>query len=689
MAAKSGAGASVSSGANYQAQIGAYILLSGICSVEADIIAGGTIKSVSFETTEAIDDINVAMAGGWHLYIQAKATIDYSASSTSVLAAVIEQFAQQLNTNSTDKDRFVLATSGRSSRKIVFDLRAALEAFRSGDEVRFRKDQPKALVQIIDELLYILSQRIKNSTPELMRAVLYRTYVHVYDFDETSPLRQSALMVLQSNQFAAPAAVWGKIVSDCTEHARARLTVTLDQARSAYDRFRVSKGVLETGPSNELIKIEFRDTDLPVGREVVLGRMVNDKGDESVGLAIFEFYRFDSNCEERLKFSNARCILNNGLEIAVIRRTATANGMIRLIEADPSLVGDAPVTAIPINSKEDFEVGVCAETHRARLLKAVSDNTNLLSCVHCGAPVSSPAAPLVELTEEAQLIAGLCHPGCLQPLDRVIGQVQSQFFDEHRELIDFDVNGWFRAAHGGQIAFANAEYLGAKDVVLAWGGRRSKVNLGDFVVEMQLQGGGSEIVTVRNGVHRLSRAEADEFVASMNTRIKDLRAKDPFCYSEQTKAFGQRTQLLEQIGGRERLFPIERARVQRFEQRFATRYSRPGSWYAPLIFVRSAETGQPLSILGRRVLLTDPLSLSNFLENWASAGLVIEKYSIGTLLTDDDVDDFMSVAEDEGVSAVIDPILASGDSTRIASGIHFRSVESIIAEAQAKPQSPM
>lgn len=52
-----GAGASVSSGAGYQARVAAFVLISSIC--EADTIFGPakSISHVSFETRTSIDDL--------------------------------------------------------------------------------------------------------------------------------------------------------------------------------------------------------------------------------------------------------------------------------------------------------------------------------------------------------------------------------------------------------------------------------------------------------------------------------------------------------------------------------------------------------------------------------------------------------------------------------------------------------
>lgn len=211
------------------------------------------------------------------------------------------------------------------------------------------------------------------------------------------------------------------------------------------------------------------------------------------------------------------------------------------------------------------------------------------------------------------------------------------------------------------------------------GGRRLRGPAGPFVIEMLLQGGGREFVTSRNVIDRFTKAHADDFVARLQEAIDKDEGKDPFCYTDQSKAFGRRSTLIEQFGGKERLLVIERARVRSYDERFAARYTRPGHWYAPLAYLRDISTGEAFSIIGSVVLLRAPLSLANYLANWREAGIHTQDYELVSLLNDREFDDFMLRLEDQGLSAIVDPIVASDTSTHFASGLPIRSVESIKA----------
>lgn len=687
MAAKSGAGASVSSGAGFQARVGAYVLASSLCNADIELARGRRVQSVSFETTEAIDDLNLNLEQGGVVYIQAKAKIDYSLAAGGELRSVLEQFERQ-SRESRGPDQYVLVTSSRSSRKIIFEMRAALEAFRSGDEKRFRKDQPKALVDIIDDLLGTLSHlRTAAGLPQNREAcaeVLRSSSVYILDVEAHDPIEQAIVLLLQSGRFAAPSALWGKMVADCVTHAKGRQTIQISDAAANYSRFVVDAGELQQGASDDLIKLEFGQLDVAVGREFVLGWLTvpasQQGGEDERRLVLMEFYRFDEECNERIRFENGKCILGNGLEVELIRRASTFVGMERMIEREPEIAEGQELTFIPFNGDEDLEVGLCAETHRAKVRQAALANPRPMNCVHCGRPVSSLTASMVEAGQAPDLTVGLSHQECLAPEDRVLGTIQSKFFEEHAELINFDPNAWFKAAHNGQRTFANVEHLRGEEAVLAWGGKRSSVEPGGYVVELLLQGGAREIATIRNGVHRFSKSEAEHFAERLNRQIADQGLRDPFCYTDENKAFGSKSFLVPRFGGKEKVIPVERARARPYDERFAARYTRPGSWYAPLLFLRSMEDGQPISILTSVALLTDPTKLANYISNWGEAGFKIPSYETVSLLTDAQFDDFMVELSERKVGVIVDPLLATGGSTKLVSGLRIRPIDELAEE---------
>ena len=330
MGAKSGAGASVSSGASFQARVGAFTLVTALCKAENELSDGKEVSSISFETTEAVDDINLKTKQNTAIYVQAKAKIDYSLREGGELRSVMAQFERQSRLGQPE-GQYILVTSSRSSRKVIFEMRAALDAYRSGDEARFRKDQPKALVEVVDDLLRTLAELRAVASLEEDRkacsATIYRTKIQVMDIEANDPTEQAIILLLRSQNFVAPSAVWGKIVADCVTYSKLRQTIRIEDAERIYARYCVSAGEVHEPISDDFIRVELGQLDAAVGREVVLGWLrsaeADMEGNADRYLLIMEFYRFDDDCNERLRFESGKCIAGNGLEIDLIRRAGS------------------------------------------------------------------------------------------------------------------------------------------------------------------------------------------------------------------------------------------------------------------------------------------------------------------------------------------------------------------------------
>lgn len=283
---------------------------------------------------------------------------------------------------------------------------------------------------------------------------------------------------------------------------------------------------------------------------------------------------------------------------------------------------------------------------------------------------------IAELGPYDNPIVGITHNKCLKPADRVVGTIQNSLFDTHPELVDFDVSGWFKALHSGQMVFSNAEYLaGSRQARILWSGNEKNGPLNNFIVEISLLNGDREIVTQRNCVHRFSKDNADAFANRLNTTFQQGRAeKDPYCYSDESKTFGPRSEILGLLDSKEKLRPINQARPRKYDAAFAARFTRPGHWYAPILYLTDSATDQPVSFNHAVFLLTEPLELRIYLENWREAKINITDYQTEALLSDSQFDDWMRWNEARGFWAVVNPILnpATGD---IISGYHIASLE--------------
>jgi hypothetical protein len=429
----------------------------------------------------------------------------------------------------------------------------------------------------------------------------------------------------------------------------------------------------------QFLKIKLEQFQFSVGRELVLGTLAETPADQ---LLLFEFYRFNEDCQERIRFDDGKCYLSNGLLVESLHRTATYAGMERFIKENPDLVGERTVVILPINSNQDFEKGICADRQRTLLRNAFLANANPLKCLHCGKAVSTSAADIVELGSGPNIRVGLTHRQCTHVDDRVLGVPKGQFFEQFNYLVNFDANLWFKAAQRGQGVFARRGLYEASGMI-AWSGRRSDVPPGDYIVESKLINGQSVFMFERGRIHRFTKAQADEAATMLNANIEAaMGAGDPLCFSDQTRTFGRRSMLFELLGVSEKIVEIAQAVVTSFRQEIADEYAIWTNWYAPLAYLRLIEDGSIFAIGGFLPVMTNPFALDRYLENWKMGSIEIPAYEVMILENDRQFDDFAADAEDNGIELIVDPLVDSTGKPNFISGKPIRSMQQLVRRTQ-------
>lgn len=667
MGVKSGAGAAVSSGAEYQARVAAYLIASHLCVMPIAAFDLAKLTSISFETAASVDDINLTFTEGRRNYIQVKKAIQFSVSAKSELYSVLKQFVAQHASQTTSASSYTLVTGSGSSRKVTTDMKAALDAFRLGDEESFRSNQPKESVSIIDELLTSIRSLVAGVNAEDREKtacdLLRQMHVLVLDLDPNSTLEHAIVLLLTSQSYVIGRELWGRIVTDSLNDATHRHTIVVDQLRSRYAKFRLAKVPQTLAAEAQFLRSVIREIPLATGKEVVFGRFVDQQGKSITNsdFALVEFHRFDGECKERLVFKDGQCVLANGLRIELEHRTSTYIGMERFLASHADLTVGKSVVIIPSNDgDEDVERSLCAEHRRQILQSSHKASTDSLTCIHCGKPISSASAELIEILRNGQPEVGLVHAECTRADDRVVGKIECEFFDKHDFLKNFDVNQWFRAIQRGQ-GFLNAGET-PPGATFVWGGVRSGLLQGGYIGEMALVGGDIEYIHQRGAIHRLRKDEAEVTVAEFNEMIRQARVDgDPYCVSDQSKTFGKRSLLLKMLGVSEILREIATTRVVEYDQKIADRYALWENWYAPMAFLVAPEEEAVIHFDGRVPLISDPIKLDRFIENWKSVGLAIASHELNILDTDQKFDEFIEKVTEDGMQVVIDPVFSKVD----------------------------
>lgn len=668
MAAKSGSGAAVSSGADFQARVAAHLIAMALTGFEDGPLGDMQISHVGFETAEAVDDINFHAADGRIVYVQAKSELSYSVKPGGELRSVLAQFERQHSNNPSSPDLLMLICGSSSSKTVSVMLKATIEAFRTSPMGPFRRDQPVRVVQIFDELVAVLCDlQVESGRPpnkEIAYSILRKA--RVVSVDVHSSMHMVSCALLQKTGYIQPDLILAKLISDCIGYAKRRHTVEIALIKNELARYLAADEKPVGAAPQPALVIDFSNFEANVGREVILARFPERSefegaldGVKAGQLAILEMYRFDEGCRPRCYFEGNACRLLSGIEVEVVGRAATVTGLVKLIEEMHIGSDGEEIAFIGLNSEQDFELGTCAELHRKAVQQALNANPDPLKCIECGEAVFSGSARVVEHVEGEKVIAGLAHLTCVRPIHRVLARVTNENFSRFPELVNFDVNAWAFARMKGPVGLAFADTLATQDKIVAWSGSRADRVGGNYVVEIELERGGSVFATKRGRLHRFTKHEASKFADQL--ALNSRTSSDPLSYSSETWKLGNWKALNQMLGGRERIEKIVGARAVPYNRAIESAYASDESWYTPVCYLRDLDSGDPINFMGALPLILDPLNLKHFRENWHAAGFDVVNYEVATLLTDDEFDAFLRWVFSTELQPVIDPLLAPGD----------------------------
>jgi hypothetical protein len=330
---------------------------------------------------------------------------------------------------------------------------------------------------------------------------------------------------------------------------------------------------------------------------------------------------------------------------------------------------------------EGIEDDPIVQAHAQAYRRATEENSDFLTCLVCGRQVSENLAYAIEIDEEAHPYeAGIVHRACLRSTHRIVGVTGNELLADHPLLSDFDFRTWIRSLKTGQGLFNSARGGGKVSGVttIAWNPDNSSPETGGYGVAYELDDGTVRYVLVRGQVHRTSRARAEQEANEMNAAIEHAKeAGDPWCADE--RAFGTYSQLVS--GENPNPSKVVVASAREITRATVVAHSTVENFYAPLFYLADRETGQIYAIGDAAVLLTDPLRLGAFLENWRQAGIVFDAPATVILTEDRDFDLFIREAEEDSMIVVIDPLLDV--QARPIAGYKVVNIKTMVAQAKA------
>ena len=671
-------GAAGAGGAAFHQSVAAYALAhvaTGDLGCEAfGLPTGFAFMSLHMETALAIDD--VAICGDGHrILIQAKAALAMSDSVRSQYSAVIEQFVKHHLSGSKPGDVYVLATSLRSSTKIILDLKRLVESVRLNGKALTENPHTGAERDVIDKTRKLVLYHLKKSgvaSPDEgdFLAVFRRIYVLALDLESANGRdSKMALLILKPKAAVKPELLWEALMGLARSLATERGSIDL---AGLMDRVSVYTRPLKSAPTSLVDEIGFEvlmPRDASSGKEVVAYH--ETKHADQV-LIIAQSQRFDDDGSRTTEFTRDGFKLRAGHVQPILARASTQDGVIRFLAEHQDYVSGREIHLLVMGDTQGLDDGAWAITHRELINGLLRENAQRLRCLICDSAISEDLAYLVEIDEEGHtLSAGVAHRRCHYPSLRILGTLRSALFAEYEALRDFDYRGWMRAAHHG-LSSALAVDL-SRHAKFGWQPLPVGASKGAWCVRIDAFDGTSHYCRRRGKVERFIRADAEAEAESFKGLFaQGVETRDPWCISEDRQLFAQLSVLLKEMPRSMKALKCVGATAVPFDQSIDKAYSTGNVYYAPLTLLVDPQKGGPLEVSGCVLLLTDPTRIRDFLENWSVAGMDTPSFAVEIIEDDMKFDALIGASLKSGLRPLVDPLFAAG---KLVQGIEMVSLE--------------
>jgi len=661
-------GAATNAGIDFQQRVSAWFLAAMFLKLDISDIAGfyipATIREIAFETSTPIDDLKLS-CNELEIYLQIKRTIQLSTDSSTPFYKTIEQFFKQHLLGECEKEIYVLATSSDASSKVIRELKKITDSIRLNDEGFMQNPLNKSEKDTLQKYKTCL-RRIhkkftgKEITHDDFKSFSQKMYVSVFDIEQGMPLEKAVLLLLGTRVAINPSLIWANLIKSSLVYASKRLSINVVGLLQNYKKYLRSSddSKLNEVSESDIANIIMENSSLAAsGKEVLL--VESPIGENSYLIA--ELSRFSEDCSKQLEFFDNRCLLaDKKTTWTVLHRCSTLNGMIRFIEENLSLLNDKDVVIAPAKEIENVEATPCAMAYAELCLQVLQKNRVLLKCLHCGKAISEDKSLVVEIDDNHfNQTIGLVHKECLRSIDRVLGLMKSDFFENHSYLRRFDAGLWVKCLKDGQGAFSGLKNMKLQSVAnMAWDSETECEIACDYCIKVSLEGNLFEYIKRRGKIQRFDESSAQQRAEAFNKGIERMKAqRNPYCYTSKNKVFGAYDTLLSQKDSDEELLECIRATPARYTELLGKIYNTNTNFYAPLCLVADLASGELFSLNDCVVFITDPLSLKNFLGNWEKAGIQIEDYELKIVATDMEFDTRVKATFQKGMGIIIDPLL--------------------------------
>ncbi|WP_273832344.1 hypothetical protein [Guptibacillus sedimenti] len=659
-------------GIDFQQRVSGWILFNMVVEMDLsnsiDVKANTYIKQVAFETRDIIDDLVVTTKENEKLFLQMKRTASFTKSEDSDFYKAINQFVTQYIQEGQSVNSYILVTTSNTSSPIKNDLRKILESIRLNPLTFIENPLNKSEKSVFDRFKSLIKEIYKKVKSEEMSEQQFldfssKVIISILDIEDGMAFEKSVLTALSSKiDKVSPRFFWSFLISTSLSFASSRMSVLCNELKDKWKGYIYNPNEIDNSgdDAERFFSFILNEDKFSLGKDVVL---VEGSEELSEGFSnkmlLMELYRFDEDGSKRIKFiDNGFIILKNGIKMKVLHRTSTNVGMDRyLIENKENLPYDELVIA-EANGIENVEQELPVKLHKEICQKYIKENKNeFMNCLHCGKGISekSYAIEVDDLYERS--ILGVVHIDCLRPIDRVLGFIDSEIFNEYNYLRKFDYNLWINSMKGSQAMLSGLKSVKTPSVVhMAWNPYGGSNNQFNNCVKINLSNGDFVYISNRGKVDRFNKSEAKKAAKRFNESF-EKSDQDPFGYTSVNYFYGTYSYLMEIKNDNEDFLECVSAEVEKYNKHIGIQYSKNMNFYAPLLTITLLESEELLTLDGSLVFLSDPMTLKNYLNNWKKIGLDLKDYELNIISSDEDFDNIMREFDRKNMKGIIDPIL--------------------------------
>ncbi|MGJ1323139.1 hypothetical protein ACR780_10635 [Sphingobacterium faecium] len=684
MTKKTGGGSATNSGIDYQQRVAALfqIILYGQFEISQVLNENFsvTIKSLHFETADAVDDLKLLCDKDQTLYLQIKRSISFSDLPESEFIKSLDQFIEQHSLGGFNKN-YVLVTSSDSSRRLTGELRKILTSIRLNDSTFKLNPLNKSEQEVYDKFQAAFISRsilLTGNRADDRNFVEFakRVYIEVMDVEAGMSLERSAKLLL-IGLVQNPDLVWALLIKNSLVYAANRASVNTKALTNILNNYQVCKNQFMDQDEFEAI---LRDAVILNGeyscnKEVLI--LESGEGDKN---EIMEIARFSDACSKQLSFSNNQVKFTNDSEpLTLIYRGSSAIGLSRFVEQNPKALGDKPLLIFDSPAIESVNQE-CIKLYNEYVDQLSKENRSIGNCLHCGKPVGKSENLLIEIDDDDTTSAvGACHLACRRPMDRVLGTARIENNLSSPYLDDFDFNQWVLLSLKGGIIFDVTQGLQRK-AGIAWSGFQYQGN-GDFCVKFQMEDGTKRFAFHRGKIERMTEQEAKEHVLRFKVQMEKQKAEnDPLGFTTKNRQYGVYSRLLLGIGQDDEFVAINDAVAVRFSQQEAKLHDTGRMYYAPLCYAAEKHSGAVFNIGNMTPVISDPRMMDSLAKSWQRAGVDVEDLTLRILSSDNEVDIFFAQIFADKMTLILNPLL--DQNAKLVSGFIISPAQDILQQRE-------